>query len=317
MELYTSVKLGVSLREIGRKLGRSHSSLSRELKRHTRYGKAYKPVLADKRALKWGVRQRYRAPLKNPETLNYVLSKIKQKWSPEMIEGRIGIDHPGLSISAETIYQWIYYHKQWKKDKLFGFLACGHINRRKKYGRKVHSYTQVLDSKSIDLRPDSANQRLIVGHGESDLMESGRSSKTALSVTTDRLTRMTSLTRIPDKSGGSKTRAILKSNNFLFKWETITTDRGSENKSYLKWEEKLSIQVFFCHAYHSWEKGTVERTIKDIRKFIPKGDNIANYSWQDIKRIEYWLNNRPMKVLQYLTPYERMCFELNSLKSGG
>jgi transposase, IS30 family len=316
VELYACLKKGEKLTHIAERLGRETSTLSRELSRHTRYGRTYKPVLANKRAATWANRQRYRAPLKNPETLAYVLEKIKLGWSPETIEGRIGIDHPGLSVSYETIYQWIYYHKQWKKDHLWKYLDCGHIKRRQKRGRQVHSYTQVLDSKSIDLRPDSANLRLTVGHGESDLMESNRESSAALSVTVDRLTRMTSLVKILNKSGFSKAKAILKPNKFLFKWETITTDRGSENKSYQKWEQKLGIAVYFCHSYHSWEKGTVEHTIRGVRKFIPKGEDVNNYSWRDVQRIEEWINHKPLKVLQYLTPYEKMLQVTQNLKLG-
>lgn len=315
VELYAGLKLGISLRGIASKLGRNHTSLVRELKRHTRYGRVYKPVLANKRAAKWAVKQRYKAPLKNPPTLNYVLKKLKLGWSPETIEGRIGFDHPGLSISHESIYSWIY-GKGWKKDKLWKYLECGHLKRRQKRGRNVVSYTQVLDTKSIDLRPDTANLRLQMGHGETDLMESSRSSSAALSVTVDRLTRMASLVKVKDKTGVSKTKALTHPAQAGV-WLTMTADRGPENKKYHVWETKLGISVFFCHAYHSWEKGTVENTIKRIRRFIPKGDDISKYSWRDIKKIEYWLNHKPMKCLQYLTPYERMQIELNSLKSGG
>lgn len=315
VELYAGLRLEMSLRDIAKKLGRTHTSLSRELKRHTRYGRPYKPVLADKQAAKWAAKQRYKAPLKNPATLNYAHGKLKLGWSPETIEGRIGIDQPGLSISHESIYAWIYQNKYWKRDQLWKYLECGHIKRRQKRGRNVVSYTQVLDTKSIDLRPNTANLRLEMGHGETDLMESGRASSAALSVIADRLTRVTSLTKIKDKTGRNKLRALRRPLPAGLSWLTITADRGSENKSYSKWEDQLGVTVFFCHAYHSWEKGTVENTIKRIRRFIPKGEDISKYSWRDIKKIEYWLNTKPMKCLQYLTPYERMAQELTSLKS--
>ena len=315
VELYTGLRLDVSLRDMAKKLGRTHTSLSRELKRHSRYGRPYKPVLANKRATRWAAKQRYKAPLKNPQTLSYVLAKLKLGWSPETISGRIGIDHPGLSVSYESIYSWIYYNKYWKKNKLWRYLECGHIKRRKKQGRKVISYTQVLDTKSIDLRPDTVNFRLQVGHGETDLMESGRGSSAALSVTTDRKTRITSLVKIKDKTGRSKTAALARPAP-VGTWLTMTADRGPENKKYQVWETKLGISVYFCHPYHSWEKGTVENTIKRIRRFIPKGEDITHYSWRDVKRIENWLNHKPMKCLQYLTPWEKMQQELTSLKSG-
>jgi transposase, IS30 family len=314
VELYADLKRSMSLRSVARKLGRSPASLCRELKRHTGYGRVYKPVLADKRAAKWERSQRYKAPLKNSETLRYVIDKLRLGWSPETISGRITIDHPDLSICKESIYLWIY-SPSWRSHKLWKHLECGHMKRRVKRGRNVISYTQVLDTKRIELRPGMANLRLQVGHGETDNMESGRNSHTALSVTTDRLTRVSHLVKVKDKTGRSKARALQKPAPAGLTWLTITTDRGPENKKYKSWENKLGVSVFFCNAYHPWEKGTVENTIKRIRRFIPKGADIAKYSWRDIKKIEYWLNTKPMKCLQYLTPYEKMAQVKQNLES--
>lgn len=314
VELYAGLRTGVSLRSIAKKLDRSPASLCRELKRHTRYGRPYKPVLANTRATRWAKNQRYKAPLKNSETLRYVLDKLETGWSPETISGRIGIDNPDLSICKESIYTWIY-SKNWKHLKLWKCLECGHAKRRSKLGRNVLSYTKVLDTKSINLRPMDANERLTVGHGESDLMESSRNSTAALSVTADRLTRVCQLVKTKDHTGTSKTRALRKPGPGNMVWLTITVDRGPENRKYRLWEKHLGVSVYFCNAYHPWEKGTVEHTIKRIRRFIPKGSDISNYTWRDIKKIEHWLNSKPMKCLQYLTPYEKMAQVKQNLES--
>ena len=163
VELYSQLKLGVSLRAIAKTLGRTHTSLSRELKRHTKYCRPYKPVLANSRADRWAVRQRYKAPLKNPETLNYVLSKLRLGWSPEIIAGRMKLDKPNLTVSYESIYRWIY-SKSWKRHQLWQYLESGHIKRRKKQGRSVASKSKVLNARSIDLRPVEINLRQSVGH---------------------------------------------------------------------------------------------------------------------------------------------------------
>jgi len=294
VELYALLKQGFSLRDIANRLDRSHTSLSRELKRHTRYGRTYKPVLANKRAAIWAGRQRYKAPLKNSETFRYVMDKLKQRWSPQDISGRISIDHPELSICVESIYSWIYSRK-WRKHKLWKYLDSGHLKRRQKHGRKVLSYTEVMDTKSIDLRPNEANFRLELGHKETDLVEGSRNDTAALSVTADRLTRTARLVKVKDKTGREKIKALSRPAPDKAYWKTVTADRGPENKNYLKWEQKLNITVFFCHPYHSWEKGTVERINRYIRKFIPKGEDIGKYSWRDIQRIEDWFNNKPLK----------------------
>jgi IS30 family transposase len=252
--------------------------------------------------------------MKTSETLRYVIDKLRLGWSPETISGRIRIDHPDLSICKESIYIWIY-SKSFRKHKLWKYLECGHMKRRLKRGRNVTSYTQVLDTKRIELRPNTANLRLEMGHGETDNMESGRNSHTALSVTADRLTRVSHLVKVKDKTGRSKASALRKPAPAGLTWLTFTMDRGPENKKYQTVENKLGVTVFFCNAYHPWEKGTVENTIKRIRRFIPKGTDIAKYSWRDIKKIEYWLNTKPMKCLQYLTPYEKMAQVKQNLES--
>jgi transposase, IS30 family len=305
VEIYAGKHRRLSIRELARKLHRSPSSVCRELKRHSRYGRVYKPVLADKQARLWADRQRYKAPLKGGETLKYVHDKIKLGWSPATISGRIKIDHPDLSISYEAIYQWIYYNKYWKREHLWKYLECGHKKRRHKPGRRVHSYTQVLDAKSIDLRPEAANLRQELGHGETDLLESSRACPAALSVTEDRLTRVTHLAKVKNHTGEQKVKALRHKSSPIV-WLTMTADRGPENKKYQLWEKHLHVSVYFCHAYHSWEKGGVEHINKKIRRFIPKGANLTDYSWREIRKIENWLNNLPLKCLQYLTPYEKM-----------
>lgn len=95
---------------------------------------------------------------------------------------------------------------------------------------------------------------------------------------------------------------------------SVTHDNGSENVRHQELTDKLGINCYFCHAYHSWEKGTVENRIIQVRKFIPKGENISNYSDEQIQWIENWINDRPMKCLKFLTPNEAMEKEANKYK---
>src|SRR3989338_7130607 len=128
---------GVSLREIGRRLGRSHSTFVREPKRNAKYGKPYLPCLADRKAKKRAFKQRYRAPLKEPLIFLYVRTRLRdRKWSPETIAGRLSIDYPGYSIDDETIYRYIYGRKQ-SRMKLWENLVLHRKRRMKKDGRKV------------------------------------------------------------------------------------------------------------------------------------------------------------------------------------
>lgn len=136
---------GMSLREIGRRLGRSHTALSREWKRHTRYGKPYLPCLADRRATKWAIKQRYHAPLKEPLIFLYVREHLRPpySWSPETIAGRLSMDFPGYTIDDDTIYRYIYGKKQ-RRMKLWQFLVLHRKKRMKTYGRKVTNRGEVV-----------------------------------------------------------------------------------------------------------------------------------------------------------------------------
>ena len=106
--LYALREQGKSFRKISELLGRSHTSLSREYRRHSKYGRKYLPCQAHEKALKKGVEQRTKAPLKNVKVFLYIREKLRRGWSPEIISGRLPIDHPGESICPETIYQYIY-----------------------------------------------------------------------------------------------------------------------------------------------------------------------------------------------------------------
>lgn len=308
---------GLSLRDIAKRLSRSHSSFVRELKRNkTGLGKrskeylifSYVPCQAHQKAIKRGVKQRTKAPLKETLIWLYVREHLKKpfNWTPEEISGRLPKIHPGKSICTEAIYQYIY-SKQAKKYQLWELLPNARKKRMKKTGRKVHRASKIPFAVSIDLRPESVELRNEVGHWETDNVIGKQTDKTVLSVTVERLTRLTvlSLTR---RSSDSKTENLIKRlTGFPDEARiTLTADNGAENTNHQQIANMLGLSVFFCHAYHSWEKGTVENTNGRIRRFIPKGISLDNLTAGQIKELEYRLNSTPRKCLGYLTPYEKM-----------
>lgn len=317
-KLFAWSESGLSLRHIAKKLGRSHSTLSRELNRNKRYGAGYLPCYAQRRYERVTAKQRYLAPLKNPETLLFVREHLRHPyyWSPEIISGRLKLETFGrLTITPECIYQYIY-SKKTKKDKLWQYLPSGRKKRMNKYGRKIKNNGKAPNAVSIDKRPTYIQKRRQVGHWESDNMDGTKSSKPALSVTLERATRIAILSKVKNKTMLVKSTALV---NRLVDLphqvlRTITFDNGTENYDHQTIAIALSVKTFFCHAYSSCEKGSVERKIKDIRRFIPKGTPLTQVSRAKIAWIEYWLNNKPMKCLGYLTPYEKMQREFNKLE---
>src|SRR3989344_1719018 len=322
--LYGWRKEKVSLREIGRRLGRDHTSLSDELKinktgkgkrSHEYFSQEYLPGLAQEKAEKRALKQRQKAPLKEVVIFLYVREHLRKPffWTPEEISGRLPKIHPGKSISVETIYQYIY-SKPAKRYKLWQLLTCQRKKRMKKNGRTVQRDGKIPGSISIDLRPEVVGLRERIGDWETDNLGGKTTDKTALSVTVERLSRYTILTKLSNRLAVTKKEALVRRLGIFPKEArlTLTTDNGSENSQHKEISETLRLTMYFCHAYRSWEKGSVENMNKRIRRFIPKGTSIDQVSKTRIKQIEWILNHTPRKCLGYLTPEEKM---LELLKS--
>lgn len=322
-KLYALLESNVSLRKIGRVLGRSHSSLLRELKRNkTGQGKRSNEYLifryackAQRQANIRGAKQRAKAPLKEPLIFLYVRTHLREpyNWSPQQIACRLKLDHPGKSICCETIYNYIYQSTN-IQYMLWQNLKLARRKRMKSYGRKVHRDGKIPGSISIDMRPKAVDIRDTLGHWETDNVVGKVSDKSALSVSVERLTRLTIMSKLERKTAEAKTRALIDRLKDLPARVRVsmTADNGAENSYHEQITDKLQMAVFFCHAYHSWEKGTVENTNGRIRRYIPKGVSIDGISSWQIAQIEYRLNNTPRKCLGYLTPYEKMVEVLSS-----
>lgn len=313
-KLYALVSQGISKREIGRILGRSDVTIGRELKRNkTGLDKRsneylifrYIPCKANEKALKRGIKQRTKAPLKETLIWLYVREHLREpfNWTPEQISGRLPKIHPGKSICTEAIYQYIY-SKQGKKYKLWKLLPHARKKRMEKGGRRVQRASKIPNATSIEQRPEEVNLRTEIGHWETDNVIGKQTDKTALSVTVERLTRFTLLS-LTSRSAESKTKSLIERLN-SFPRVTLTADNGAENTNHQEIADKLGIAVFFCHAYASWEKGTVENTNGRIRRHIPKGVSLDGFTEVQIKKLEYRLNSTPRKCLGFLTAYEKM-----------
>lgn len=308
-EKYFSWKeAGVSLREIGRRLRRPHSTLSREVKRNAKYGRKYLPCLAQIKANKRGEKQRRHAPLKSPLVFLYVRTHLREDgWSPEIIAGRLPIDHPGNSVHFETIYRYIYAPRN-RKYNYRQYLTVKRNRRMKLLGRKVKRDSKIPKAVSIDLRSKLVLRRKQPGHWETDNMEGVKTDKTVVSVTVERVARLTLLSKLENHKSGTKIVTLAQRTKTLpqiFKG-TVTADNGAENTNHQELTALTGMVVFFCHPYHSWEKGTVENTVGRVRKFLPKGESLDEVTNQEIAQVEWRINNTPRKCLQFLTPYEKM-----------
>lgn len=287
----------------------------KEWQRNSRFV-PYLPAKAQIRAQVKSREQRAKAPLKSMHIWTYVQEHLRKPyyWTPEEIAGRLSVDYPTLGVHHETIYRYIYSSKA-KQYKLWQYLPQARKKRMKKGGRRVKRGTRIPGAISIDLRPEIVAERVRVGDFETDNVIGKQSDKTALSVTIERLTRLSMLNKLSGKSAQAKREAVTKR---LLKFPkcvrlTLTQDNGPENTEHLLLTERLGLQVFFAHAYHAWEKGSNENMNGRIRRFLPKGISMDQISEKEIKGIEHWLNATPRKCLRYLTPYEKMQQVLKSV----
>jgi len=301
---------GLSHRYIAKLLNRNHRTVSREIQRNSsdqlinnQHNISYLPSIANKQA-NYRKHESKTSNLDNPAVRNYVIDKLQHHWSPEQISGRLKTFIPNKFVSTETIYTFIY-DKKYKHLNLFEYLRKAHSKRTPIYNRKPHQPKRLVipNKTSVKNRPSSANNRKSLGHYESDLMEGLKISKHTVSVTSDRKSRIVYMDKLSSKE--SVERIDKLSNRLKGKiLESVTFDNGSENFYHERLRRRYGINTYFCEAYHSWEKGTVENTIGLIRQYIPKKTNLSIVSQEDLDMIAFELNTRPRKVLNYRTPIE-------------
>jgi len=294
---------GESLREIARVLKRSPSTLSRELKRNTPpvYTGYYLAHKAQERANKRKHESHRRQRLKNDSIRRYTEKRLRLGWSPELIAGRLAIEHPELSISHEAIYQWVYQ----EAPHLILSLVRAHRRRKHRGYSRKHKKSHIPGRISIQERPEAVFKRLGIGHWETDTI-SCRKSYQAVQVTVERKARYAKVAKLKTKSARAMSIALTRR---LSRYPTelrlsITYDNGPENAEHLRTNKILGTCSYFCEPFHSYERGTVENTIGLVRRFLPKKTNLAKISQVHLSKIEYWLNNRPRKCLGFKTPAE-------------
>ena len=295
-----------SVRSIARRLGRSHSSIVREINKNLpKEHRVYTPRLANERAQKKRSNRGRVNRLKNETIRKYVVNHLKQHWSPEQIAGRMKTDNIDL-ISPEAIYQFIYAQLSYGKPKQ----GCEDLRpflRRKQKRRHHHGNrkgTRIFKMKgpSIDNRPRVVDARSRFGDWEGDTVES-KDHMPGVNTLLERKSGLFLVTKVRDKTSEATKIAVIKrlTNFHVY---TLTTDNGSENQRWKEVEEALGIDCFFAHPYRSCERGANENANGLLREYFPKGTDFREVSDEEISRVEYTLNTRPRKRLGFKTPLE-------------
>lgn len=333
VQIETLYNIGTPVRVIAEKLGFHISSIYYELKhgyymhrntdwtetkRYSAY-KAHQKMLFERTTkgaqLKIG---------KDYKLLKYIEDKIiTEKKSPEIVLGEIKKNNITFdtSICVSTLYSYIdkgVFLNVTNKNLL--------IKGKKKKQKKVRVAKTCTKGKSIEERPKNVNHRNEFGHWELDTVIGKKNKDEVLFVFTERMTRKEIIIKAKDKSILSCLQVLNKlerkyRTSFKQIFKTITCDNGCEFQNWLAMEtsclykNKRRTQIYYCHAYASCERGSNENQNRFIRRFIPKGTPISNYSNTKIHDIEEFINNYPRKIFNYRSSNELFEEELNKLTS--
>lgn len=303
-----------SIRSIARRLKRSASTISDEIKRNLYEGKYYIANYAQRMTEERRSKANRKNPLKERKVIHYVEDRLRDGWAPELIEGRLKLLHPedrSWWISHEAIYQYIY-RKENQELGLWEYLPRGHKRRRKKRGRKVHS-EKIKSRISIHKRGKLANERRSFGHWEGDTIE-GKGHRSGVHTEVERKTRYLvakKVKRIDSKEAITKQKRIFRHLPEKARKST-TLDNGRENHRHMELVKELNMKTYFCDPYSSWQKGTNEWHNGLLRRYFPKGTDFDEITEEDIELAVNEINNRPRKVLGFMTPNE--LFRYNLLK---
>lgn len=301
---------GFSIRKIAHTIGRSHSTISRELRRgrrgrQTQHGQPqhYEPLVAHHKAY---LRRKYATyqgkKLETNEVLrNHVIAGLKAGWNPDEISGRLKRTKADSYVSKTAIYKWLY--SEWGQEYC-RYLASSRY-KPKRHRRGLKPGLTISGRVSITERPKGATNRTRYGHWEGDTVVSGKEtgSKSSLVVATERKTRYVVAGLIPDLAGGTFSTSLVR----LLKDKqvhTITLDNGVENRAHHTITKAIGASIYFCDPYSSWQKGSVEHANKLIRGYIPKGSNLADFDQAYVDHIISRINNKPRRCLGYKTALE-------------
>lgn len=298
-----------SLRSIARRLGRPHSTISKEIAKNLpKERRVYTPRLAEERAQEKRKSRGRTERLKSEEIREYVVDHLKQGWSPEQVAGRMKEDGIG-SISHEAVYQFVYAQlyrggngsvRPGKED----LRPClrRKQKRRQKHGARKGARIFKVNGISIDERPLVVEERSRLGDWETDTVES-RDHLPGVNTLLERKSGVFLVTKVRDKTS-SATREAVTSRLSGLPAHTITADNGPENRMWAEMEEATGAKVYFAHPYHSWERGANENANGLLREYFPKGTDFRMISDAYLTQVEYALNTRPRKRLGWKTPLE-------------
>ena len=298
-----------SIRTIARSLGRSPSTVSREIRRNGGYDD-YRASRADTQAWERARRPKQCQMARYPRLGQVVAGKLRLDWAPEQIAGWLKRAYPedeSYHVSHETIYRSLFVQARGvlKKELLRHLRSKRTIRRSRHASQRGIGRGQLRDVVSIRERPAAVEDRAVPGHWEGDLIAGSKNSYIATLV--ERHTRYVMLARVSDRQTETVVPALIKQAKKLPAelYKSLTWDQGKELADHRRFTLATDIDVYFCDPHSPWQRGSNENTNGLLRQYFPKGTDLSVHSQAHLNKVARQLNERPRKTLEFETPAER------------
>lgn len=305
-EISRGLARGMGIREIADLVGRSASTISREVSRNGGVSR-YRAADADLAAWDRARRPKRCRLAMHPRLRRLVATKLALDWSPQQIAGWLERRYPEddtMHVSHETIYRSLFVQARGVlKRELLGHLRSRRMMRRSKNATTAgQPRGQIVDAVSIRERPAEVEDRAIPGHWEGDLLSGARNTHIATLV--ERRSRFTMLVKLAGKDTDSVVTALGKQVRRLPAGLrlSMTWDRGTELAKHKDFTIATDVKVYFCDPKSPWQRGTNENTNRLLRQYFPDGTDLSQFTQRQLDQVALRLNQRPRKILGYQTP---------------
>ena len=306
-EISRGLAAGESIRAIAEALGRSPSTVCREVNANGGR-KKYRALVADRAACRRALRPK-RAKLAQCRRLRGVVErKLEARWSPQQISAWLASqypDRPEMQVSHETIYQSLFVQSRGAlRKELHSCLRTGRAMRRAKaYTKGNVGQGQLRDMVMISERPAEVKDRAVPGHWEGDLIFGKK--MTSIGTLVERHSRYVILLKLPNGHGAEAVRKAMTERILTLPAQlrrSITWDQGKEMAEHVQFTVDTGVKIYFCDPKSPWQRGSNENTNGLLRQYLPKTSDLSQCTQRELDAIARSLNTRPRQTLGWMTP---------------
>jgi IS30 family transposase len=308
-EISRGLRAGESLRQISVRLGRTASTVSREVAANGGR-RRYRAWLAETSAVRRARRPRVAKLARRARLRREVERLLAERWSPQQIAQRLRREHPDdqeMWVSHETIYQSLFVQGRGAlRAELTRCLRTGRTRRRSP--RRVEGSGELADMVLISERPAEVEDRAVPGHWEGDLII-GKGNKSAIGTLVERQTRYVLLVALPKGRSAVHVRDALAARILTLPEQlrrSLTWDRGKEMGEHVRFTVDTGVQVYFCDPHSPWQRGSNENTNGLLRQYFPKGTDLSIHDQAHLDAVARELNGRPRQTLGWMKPSEAL-----------